>query len=69
MSNILLESVWVNLIEMDKHNEFATRSDGSLVSDVLVDVVHVVLVFAVVVFAASHEVKKAWNVDVHLLFV
>ena len=51
------------------YDEFAPRSDGSLVGDVLIYIVHVVLVFAIVVFAASHEVKKARNVDVYLLLV
>lgn len=44
-------------------------SDGSLVGDVLVDVVHVVLVLASVVLAATHEVEKAGDVDVDFLLV
>ena len=46
------------------------QSDISFVGDVFVDIaIHAVLIFATVVFAASHEVKKAWHVYFHLLVV
>ena len=46
------------------------QSDVSFVGYVLVDIaIHAVLIFAIVVFAASHEVKKAWHVYLHLLVV
>ena len=46
------------------------QSDVSFVGNVFVDIaIHAVLIFAIVVFAASHEVKKAWHVYLHLLVV
>lgn len=45
------------------------ESDGSLVGNVLVDVVHVVLVLAVVVLAATHKVEKAGNINIDFFLV
>ena len=46
------------------------QSNGSFVGDEFVYVVvHAVLVFAVIVLAASHKVKKAWHVDFHFFVV
>ena len=46
------------------------QSNGSFVRDEFVYIViHAVLVFAVVVLATSHKVKKAWHIDLHPFFM
>ena len=46
------------------------QSNGSFVGDELVYIViHAVLVFAVVVLATSHKVKKTWHINLHLFFM
>ena len=73
-------AIKIRNIEMDGQQELLVRdwfvglmasrqSEGSFEGDILVDVIHAVLVLAVIVFAASHEVEKAGHVDIHLFLV
>ena len=44
-------------------------SDGPFVGDILNDIFECVFVFAGVVFASSHKVKKTGNTDIYFFFV